>query len=589
MDGLSPGANRAAKLGGCSVGAAALMTEPADTTQDVPDLVPARMLNEFTYCPRLAWLEWVQGDFVDSADTVEGRRHHRRVDQPSGSLPAPEELTEGQERLHARSVHLSSPSAGLVARIDLVEAIGTTVTPIDYKRGEAPDLPEGAWEPERVQLCAQGLILEDNGYNCREGVLYFVGSKQRVTIAFTAELRSRTRELLERMRETMAGPIIPPPLEDSPKCPRCSLVSICLPDEVNLLRLRRDEADEDEPRRLVPARDDALPVYVQAAGTRVGKSGDELTIQPLEGERQSARLAQTSQLALFGSVQLTTQALQAAVGRGIPICYFSTGGWFYAMTTGLTHKNVELRRLQFRAAESPGASLALARRFIGSKIRNSRTFLRRNAEAVSIRSLEALKTLAGQAEEAESVSSLLGIEGAAAREYFHQFSGLLKGDDDAHLAFEFEGRNRRPPKDPVNAMLSLAYAVLAKDLTVVLQAVGFDPFLGFYHRPRYGRPALALDLMEEFRPLVADSVVVNVINTGVVRLKDFIVRGSAYALINAARVRFLLAYERRMDELITHPVFGYRISYRRVLEVQARLLGRYLGGEIPEYPRFETR
>ena len=133
------------------------VTDAADSTQDVPDLVPARMLNEFTYCPRLAWLEWVQGDFVDSADTVEGRRHHRRVDRPVGSLPTPEELTEIEEQLHARSVHLSSPAAGLVARIDLVEANGKVVTPIDYKRGEAPDVPEGAWEPERVQLCAQGL------------------------------------------------------------------------------------------------------------------------------------------------------------------------------------------------------------------------------------------------------------------------------------------------------------------------------------------------------------------------------------------------------------------------------------------------
>jgi CRISP-associated protein Cas1 len=138
-------------------------------------------------------------------------------------------------------------------------------------------------------------------------------------------------------------------------------------------------------------------------------------------------------------------------------------------------------------------------------------------------------------------------------------------------------------------MLSLAYAVLAKELTVVLQAVGFDPFLGFYHRPRYGRPALALDMMEEFRPLIADSVVVNAVNTGVVQRKDFIVRGGAYTLNGAARARFLQAYERRMDELVTHPVFGYRISYRRVLEVQARLLARYLGGEIPEFPRFETR
>jgi CRISPR-associated protein Cas1 len=138
-------------------------------------------------------------------------------------------------------------------------------------------------------------------------------------------------------------------------------------------------------------------------------------------------------------------------------------------------------------------------------------------------------------------------------------------------------------------LLSLAYSLLAKDLTIVTQAVGFDPFLGFFHRPRYGRAALALDLMEEFRPLVADSVVLNAVNTGVVQRDDFVGRGGAVALSESGRSRFLQAYERRMDELVTHPVFGYRISYRRVLEVQARLLARFLAGEIPHYPGFQTR
>ncbi len=562
--------------------------QPADGA--VPECVPARMLNEFAYCPRLSWLEWVQGDFADSADTVEGRHHHRRVDKETGALPPAGDLVAGDERLHARSVYLSAPKVGLVARIDLVEATGTEVTPVDYKRGEAPDLPEGAWEPERVQVCAQGLILEENGYACREGVLYFVASRKRVTIPFTPELRARTIELLAAMRETMGRAVIPPPLQDSPKCPRCSLVGICLPDEVNLLRLGQDEKESDEPRRLMAARDDALPLYVQASGARVGKSGDELVVTPRDGPKQTARLGQTSQVLLFGNIQMSTQAIQAVLGRGIPVCYFSFGGWFYGMTTGAMHKNVELRRLQYRTAESSVASLALATRFVATKIRNCRTFLRRNAEDVPAQAIEMLRALAEQAETIGSAASLLGIEGTAARVYYQNFPRLLKRTDDVGaLAFDFEGRNRRPPRDPVNALLSLAYTLLAKDLTIVLQAVGFDPFLGFYHRPRYGRPALALDLMEEFRPLVADSVVLNVINTGVVVRGDFVGRGGAVSLTEAGRARFMRAYERRMDELVTHPVFGYRISYRRVLEVQVRLLGRFLGGEIPEYPGFQTR
>jgi CRISPR-associated endonuclease Cas1/CRISPR-associated protein Cas4 len=569
----------------------------------IPDLVPARMLNEFAYCPRLAYLEWVQGDFAESADTVDGQFHHRRVDQETGTLPSADAMAirEGDEKLHARSIYLSGPRVGLVARIDLVEATGASVTPVDYKRGQAPDVPEGAWEPERVQLCAQGLVLEENGYTCREGVLYFAGSRQRVTIVFTPALRARTLELLQAMRTSMAQPTIPPPLQDSPKCPRCSLVGICLPDEVNLLRLRtepghatdapNDDEAPGEPRRLFPARDDALPLYVQAAGARLGKSGDELVIQPREGPRQTARLGQTSQVALFGQIQISTQAVQATLGRGIPICYFSFGGWFYGMTTGLFHKNVELRRLQFRTAESAAASLALAKSFVIAKIRNSRTFLRRNAEEVPAQAIDMLRALVDGASDCTSPASLLGIEGTAARVYYQNFPRLLKrlDDDGSGLRFDFNGRNRRPPRDPINALLSLSYALLAKDFTIALQATGLDPFLGFYHRPRYGRPALALDLMEELRPIVADSVVLSAVNTGVIQGNDFVERAGAVALMEHGRTKFLRLYERRMDELVTHPAFGYRISYRRVLEVQARLLGRFLAGEIPEYPGFQTR
>lgn len=138
-------------------------------------------------------------------------------------------------------------------------------------------------------------------------------------------------------------------------------------------------------------------------------------------------------------------------------------------------------------------------------------------------------------------------------------------------------------------MLSLAYALLVKDLTVTLLAVGFDPFLGFYHRPRYGRPALALDLAEEYRPIIADSVVIQVINTGEIRPADFITRADACALKAAGRRTFIAAFERRLDTLVTHPIFGYTISYRRILEVQARLLAAHLLGELAAYTAFVTR
>jgi CRISPR-associated protein Cas1 len=546
------------------------------------------MLNEHSYCPRLAYLEWVQGDFTDNADTLDGQFQHRNVNVETGNLPDPDE--PAQERLHARSVMLSAPIVGLIARMDLIEAEGKKVTPIDYKRGRAPDIAERAWEPERVQLCAQAMILEENGYEVERGILYFVKSKQRVEVTLDEELRARTRELLAELRANSEKPEAPPPLVDSPKCPRCSLVGICLPDETNLLR---GLEDSDRVRRLVPGRDDALPLYVQSAGAKVGRSGAELTVETRDGEKHTVRIGDTSHVALFGAVQISTQAVQDLCDRGIPIVYLSSGGWFYGITRGMDHKNVDLRRRQFAAAESADRALQIAKRLVTVKVRNCRTLIRRNAGEPPARALDRLKELSASAEEATSLESLLGIEGTAARVYFEALGTLFKppseAGESASLTFDFEGRNRRPPRDPVNSLLSLGYAMLAKDLTIALQAVGFDPYLGFYHQPRYGRPALALDIMEEFRPLVVDSVVLSAVNTGVVKLPDFIRRGGAVTLTPAGRGKFLRAYERRMDEEITHPIFGYRISYRRTLEVQIRLLARYLSGEIDEYPPFATR
>lgn len=559
----------------------------------LPDTVPARMVNEFAYCPRLAYLEWVQGDFEDNADTADGRYKHRVVDKDGGKLPAPEDANGDTTRIHARSVWLSAENEQLTARMDLIEGEGQMVTPVDYKRGAAPDhLPEGAWEADRVQLCAQGLVLRANGYQCASGVLYYIESKTRVPVVFDDVLIVRTRQLVRDLRAVAASGQIPPPLVDSPKCPRCSLAPICLPDETRLLAAGESVVeDEEQVRRLMPARDDALPFYIQEQGARVTKSGEVLEAWLKDRKLGESRLFETSHVALMGSVQITTQALNELVERGIPVAFFTTGGWFHGLAQGMSHKNVELRLAQFRAADDSAQSLKLAKAFIAAKIRNCRTLLMRNHPEPPAEVVDSLQRLARETAMVNTAGSLFGVEALAAKQYFSAFNGMLKGRASvtSNWTFDFNGRNRRPPRDPVNALLSYAYALLAKELTVIALLVGFDPFLGFFHQPRYGRPSLALDVMEEFRPLIADSVVLNVINTGMLTPDDFIQRGPAVALTPEGRKKFLQAYETRLDTLITHPLFGYRISYRRVLEVQLRLLGRTLSRELPEYPAFTTR
>jgi CRISPR-associated protein Cas1 len=582
-----------------------------------PDYLPARMVNEFVYCPRLFFYEWVEGVFAHSADTVEGALRHARVDARGDALPSPDEAA-GDERIHARSVELASDRLGVIARIDLVEGAGRSVVPVDYKKGapRAGDDGPVAWPADRVQVGVQALILRDNGYDCQEAVLYYSATRQRVRVPLDAALIAETTAAIAAARATAAAGCLPAPLVDSPKCPRCSLVTICLPDETHAagaLPVEDEEAGQlslfaptpaavpalsaGEVRRLVPARDDLRPLYLTGHGLTVGKSGDVLQIREAGRGRaparplQEVRVNEISQVNAFGNVQLTAAAVQGLCNAEKPIAHFSYGGWFYGLTQGLGLRNVFLRRAQFRRAEEPRFALRVARDLVGSKIRNQRTMLQRNHREPPAVVLRRLKQLARQAQEAESLEALLGIEGTAARLYFEHFAGMIKVDEDgdAAPAFDFRTRNRRPPRDPVNALLSFGYSLLAKDLTIICHAVGFDPFIGFYHQPRFGRPALALDLMEGFRPLVADSAVLSAINTRMVRDGDFIRAGDAVALTPAGRKGFIRAYEQRIDTLVTHPLFGYRVTYRRVFEIQARLLARFVSGELLRYPGFETR
>lgn len=582
---------------------------------ELPDLLPARMLNEFVYCPRLFFYEWVEGVFAHSVDTVEGAQRHAKLGQKPEALAPAADAGEGP--IHARSVMLSSDTHKLIAEADLVEGSGTTVTPVDYKKGspmEGDDGPE-AWPADRVQVCAQALILRDNGYACTEAIVYYSATKQRVHVPIDEALERQTLDAAAGARALASGGRIAEPLVDSPKCPRCSLVGICLPDETTASMALLPDPDADaqlplfpemdpvqsrpldrpalgEIRRLVPARDDLRPLYVTGHGLFVGKSGEVLQVRDKKRLVQEARLHELSQVNLFGSVSMSAAAVQGLCWSEKPVAHFSSGGWFYGLTTGLGLKNVFLRREQFRRAEDPAFCLLVARDIVVTKIKNQRTLLQRNHVDPPAVALNQLKRLAQHAADAGEIETLLGIEGSAARTYFEHFGGMVKVGDEAKptpMNFDFNGRNRRPPRDPINALLSFTYALLTRDLTIICHSVGFDPFVGFYHQPRFGRPALALDLMEGFRPLVADSALLSAVNTGMVGPDDFIQAGQSVALTAAGRKGIIRAYEQRMDTLVTHPLFGYRVNYRRILEIQARLLARFITGELSRYPGFETR
>jgi CRISPR-associated endonuclease Cas1/CRISPR-associated protein Cas4 len=597
---------------GLSVGQRPLPLDAPPLPAGTP-LLPARMLNEYVYCPRLAYLEWVQGEWADSADTVEGRLVHKRVDKARGNPPPvkgakpgkdaaanaqatadDDDDDEAEARIHVHSLELSSDTLGLVAKLDLAEFDGRRAVPVDYKRGKRPHVAHGAYEPERVQLCVQALLLEEQGYDVPEGVLYFAASRERVKVVFDDELRAATRLAAAGLRLVATGGQAPPPLENSPKCPRCSLAAICLPDELHYLRTQ-----QNPPRPLAVGQPLALPMYVQARGAKVAKSGEVLEVSVDDAKVASARLMDVSQLVLQGGVYLTGPAQHELMARGIPITWLSHGGWFLGHTVGLGHKNVELRTAQYRASFDSAHCLRLAKDMVVAKIRNQRTLLRRNWKRGELpeRLLSEFKQDIEAAERAHDLPQLLGAEGNAAARYFRHFSQMLSvqvnGQPDEAAAeewpFDFERRTRRPPTDRVNALLSYAYSLLARSVAVTLTAVGFDPYRGFMHQPRYGRPALALDVMEPFRPLLADSTVLTAINNGEVQAGDFVRAGGAVNLNERGRKAFIAAFERRLSQEVTHPIFGYSAQYRQVLELQCRLLGRHLLGEADRYPNFTTR
>lgn len=551
------------------------MTGPGGT----PQLVPARMLTQFVYCPRLFFLMWVQRLMADNADVVEGRRIHSKVDKGTGRVPPP---GAGEVKV-ARSVELSSSALGIIAKLDLLEAAGGgEVVPVEFKKGRPQ--PSGApWEPDAVQVCAQVLLLQEHGFACSHGVIFYAGVHQRVIVEITDALVAHTMDAVAAARATAERLRPPPPLVSSPRCPRCSLVGICLPDEVNMLAARTSSP----PRRLLASKPDAQPVYVSEQGTVVGVNGERLVVS-YKGERvTSIRLLDVSQLCLHGEVQVTSGAMATLLDRGIDVFHYSYGGWLRGHSTGLPGKNVMLRIRQVTAASR--GDLAVPRRIIAGKIRNQRVMLRRNAGEAAATVVGQLARLAAAAEQAEDAGELLGTEGVAARLYFDAFpqlvphAGQLPGP-------RFTGlRNRRPPTDAVNCLLSFCYALLTKEVMAAIVMVGFDPYIGLFHRPRFGRPALALDLAEEFRPLAADSTTLTLINTRQLGYDDFIVRAGAVALTPSGRRTVIRAWEQRMSTELKHPLFGYTLSYRRAIELQARLLAAVLLDDAPRYEPLTTR
>jgi len=298
-------------------------------------------------------------------------------------------------------------------------------------------------------------------------------------------------------------------------------------------------------------------------------------------------LATIESLSVLGSVQISTQALHALADRNVPVAFLSSAGRLVAMVDPLDSVSADIRRAQVRRLDDPRVRLELSRALVVSKIANQRTLLMRNHGSLPTSVPREMAREAEHARHAASIDALRGHEGQAAALYFDQFAGMIKGP----LAAEFEahGRQRRPPPDPINSCLSLAYTMLTHECVSALRPARLEPSIGAFHVSRPGRPALALDLMEPFRPLIADSITVSAFNRGELTEGHFWRTSSGCTLTDSGRAAFFNAYGRRMTTEVTHAVFKYRLSYRRMLTLHARMIAAWLLEEIPSLAFLTTR
>jgi CRISPR-associated protein Cas1 len=513
-----------------------------------------------------------------------------------------------------RSLALTSARLGVTATLDLAEIEGMTAVPVEYRKGkpkrcgdiveptdemmEQPRVLPGPepWPTDRVQVGLQVLLLEEAGYTVPEAYIYYAAERQRLRVIVDETLRREAVAELEAAKRTAGGPR-PPPLVNDPRCPRCSLQPICLPDEINqqrLIALAAEGRPADEqftPRKLWPPRDDGIHVVLQRDGIRVGVRGRTVRITDKDGELvRDMPLANVESLAVVGGVQVSTQALGIFADQEVPVAFLSAAGRLVAMMDPLGPTRAAVRAAQVRVLDRPDKALELARAVTVAKIANQRTLLMRNHADLPARTAADLQECVGAAERVATIDELRGHEGNAAAIYFKHFAGMFKeGVKEIAARFDANGRQRRPPPDPINAVLSFGYSMLTNECTAACRLASLEPTLGALHATRPGRPAMALDLLEPFRPLIADSVAVSAFNRGELTEGHFLESATGCALTDAGRKAFFSAYGRRMDTEVTHPVFEYRLSYRRMLMLHARLIAAWLLGEVPTLAFLTTR
>ena len=540
-------------------------SNPAAVLESAPT-IKVSALHAYSYCARLFYLEEVESLYTQDAAVFAGRKLHQEL----------EEMEDGEWE----DLFLESVTLGLRGRVDALRKRDGQVIPYEHKRGRAhrdEDKQPQAWESDRLQVLAYACLLERSlGVTIAEGRIRDHADNVMVHVPLDDEGRAWVREKIAEARALRDSTHRPPVTENERLCTRCSLAPVCLPEEA---RLAHDK--EWQPVRLFPEDDDRIVLHVLEPGTRVGRTGEQIKILRRDEKKPEVIPArQVGQIVLHSFSQISTQALHFCSDQEIGV-HLVSGGGRYLGSFDSRQGSIQRRIAQYGALTKPEVCLGLARTLVVCRGRSQRKFLMRGCRGCLVPELTAgivqMKAVLKQVAKAENLGSLLGLEGNLAATYFEVFDYLLK---DVAAELRFDGRNRRPPKDRVNALLSFGYAMLMKDVMKDVLAVGLEPALGFYHQPRTQAPPLALDLMEIFRVPLVDMVVVASLNRGMWDVgEDFTVRGVQVWLSDAGRRKFVKLYEERKGECWKHPVTGYSLTYRRLIELEVRLLEKEWMGE----------
>jgi CRISP-associated protein Cas1 len=551
-------------------------------------------LHALAYCERLFYLEEVENVRVADERVYAGRRLHV-------------ELEREEDEEEWLTLDLESERWGLKGRIDCVRRRDGQIVPYEHKRGRSARGADGrpaAWPSDRVQVIAYAALVEEQtGRAVSEGRVRYHADNALVHVPFDEAARAELERAIARARELQATVERPPVAENERLCVKCSLAPVCLPEEARLgaaltsddskLTSQESKLSERAPLRLFPADDDRRTLHVITQGARVGRKGDRLEVSAPDDEPQLHPIHEVGQVVLHGFAQITTQALRLCAEQEVGVHWVTGGGRYMgAWVSGMG--SVQRRIRQYRALTDPELCLKLARRLAEARVRGQLSFLLRASreagrDVSGVReAIVGMRKLLSPMSRATSIDSLRGYEGGAGAHYFGALPHLVVPE--AGEAMRPDGRNRRPPRDRCNALLSYGYALLLKDVTNAILAVGLDPSLGFYHQPRSQAHPLALDLMELFRvPLVDLPVIASINRRQWDEREDFQIAGQQVWLSDAGRKKFIGIYERRKADRWKHPVIGHSLTYSRLLELESRLLEKEWMGEGGLFARMRLR